>query len=155
MPRSRTRTKVVIAVCAVLLVAAAAVPAAYLIRGRLAEQHFRDAASGFAAAWRSGRLETVAYRGTTGADVAKQAATITAGLTPAAKDTPSADKWAPSASGSPGGRTVGAGSNWRGIVASGSGVWRGGRQRLRFLHQHQGRERRQHQAQRLRQAVAG
>ena len=88
MPSSRTRTRIVIAVCATLVVAAAAVPAAFLLRARLAEQHFRDAATAFAAAWRGGRLETVAYRGTAGAEVARQAAALTAGLTPTTKDTP-------------------------------------------------------------------
>jgi hypothetical protein len=80
----------VIGVCVTLLVAAVAVPAAYLIRGRLAEQHFKDAVAAFATAWRSGTLETVAYQGAAGPEVAKQAAAITAGLTPAAKDNPAA-----------------------------------------------------------------
>jgi cell division protein FtsI/penicillin-binding protein 2 len=90
VPTSRSRTRIVIGVTVVLLLAAAAVPAAYLVRQRLAAEHFRDAVAAFATAWHDGHLEAVPYRGATGADVAKQAAAVTAGLTPAATDLPAA-----------------------------------------------------------------
>ena len=50
MAGSGTRTTMVIGGCVVLLAAGASVPAAFLVRGRLAEQHLHQAATAFATA---------------------------------------------------------------------------------------------------------
>jgi cell division protein FtsI/penicillin-binding protein 2 len=75
---------------AVALVVAAAIPVTLVIRYRQAVDRLHSAVAGFAAAWQAGTLDKVAYRGAIGADVAKQAATVTAGLTDAATDRPAA-----------------------------------------------------------------
>jgi cell division protein FtsI/penicillin-binding protein 2 len=87
--KPRTRTVVVIGT-AVAVLAGASIPVAGLVRSRQAADRLHRAAASFATAWRSGHLETVAYLGSTGAEVAKQAAAVSAGLTPAAKDQPAA-----------------------------------------------------------------
>jgi len=87
--KPRTRTVVVIGTAVALLVGAA-VPITGLIRNRQAADRLHRAAASFANAWSSGHLETVPYRGSTGAEAARQAAAVTAGLTPAAEDRPAA-----------------------------------------------------------------
>ena len=72
-----------------VLVAAAAVPTVIYLRKQQeedrrhrSEQAFRTAAEGFAAAWRTGRLDGVAYQGTAGTEVARQVKAAVAGLRP-------------------------------------------------------------------------
>ena len=90
MPRSGSRTKIVIGVVATLVVVAVAAPTAWYLRERQARDRFHQAVTSFAAAWRSGHLEGVRYEGATGADVARQVAATAAALTPAATDVPAA-----------------------------------------------------------------
>jgi cell division protein FtsI/penicillin-binding protein 2 len=75
---------------AVALVLAAAVPVALVIRNRQATDRLRAAVRGFAAAWQSGSLGTVAYHHAGGTEVATQSAAVTAGLTDAANEHPAA-----------------------------------------------------------------
>ena len=90
VPRSGTRTKIVIGVVAALVVVAVAVPATWYLRDRQARDRFHEAVTSFAAAWRSGHLDSIRYEGATGADVARQVAATTAALTPAATEVPAA-----------------------------------------------------------------
>jgi cell division protein FtsI/penicillin-binding protein 2 len=89
MAGRRTRTLVVAGV-AIMLVVGAAIPAGRYLRDRADRQHLRTAAAAFATAWRTGRLETISYEGTTGPDVAHRVAAATAGLTAAEQDRPAA-----------------------------------------------------------------
>src|SRR5919202_5145169 len=82
---------VVLAVLAVFAVAAGiAIPVALRLRSDADRDAARAAVQAFARAWRAGDLASVRYSGASGTDVAKAAATATAGLTSAPKDLPAA-----------------------------------------------------------------
>jgi cell division protein FtsI/penicillin-binding protein 2 len=98
----RPRT-VLVAVLAVVVLAAVAVPVTLVVRSRQEADRLRSAAQAFATAWRTSTLDRVAYAAgagnarsadgasaPAGAAVARQAAALVADLTPAAKDAPAA-----------------------------------------------------------------
>lgn len=87
MAAIRTR-RLVVAGAVIVLTIGAAVPAVVLWRDRQDHRRMRQAAEVFATAWRTGRLETVAYAGSSGSEVADRVASVVAGLTSAEKDTP-------------------------------------------------------------------
>jgi cell division protein FtsI/penicillin-binding protein 2 len=88
--RRRARRVVLVVLLVFVVVAAVAVPVGLRLRADAAARGARDAAQGFAAAWRAGNLASVRYQGATGADAAGSIATATAGLTPARADKPAA-----------------------------------------------------------------
>jgi cell division protein FtsI/penicillin-binding protein 2 len=84
----RRTHKLVLAGAAAVLVVMAAIPAGWYVWDRDDRRRLHAAVDGFAAAWHGGTLSQHTYQGAAGTEVARQAAAVTAGLTPAATDLP-------------------------------------------------------------------
>jgi cell division protein FtsI/penicillin-binding protein 2 len=85
-----SKRKILIVVAVVVALLAAAVPAGLAFQRQRERAAQRDAAEGFARAWRGGTLAQVTYSGDTADDVAAGTQRITAALTAAERDVPAA-----------------------------------------------------------------
>jgi cell division protein FtsI/penicillin-binding protein 2 len=83
-----SKRKILIVVAVVVALLAAAVPAGLAFQRQRERAAQRDAAEGFARAWRGGTLAQVTYSGDTADDVASGTQRITASLTAAERDVP-------------------------------------------------------------------